>query len=70
MPKLEHGRVYRIIEREIPDPRTVIFRYIKTNYYDGDPFYCGVDLATLSICSLFPDQWEFQELSLLEQELY
>jgi len=52
------------------EERFVKFRYVKTNYYDGEPVYAGVDLATGNVCSLFPTMWSFQELSSLEQELY
>ena len=70
MPKLEHQKIYRATEKYEDNPRVVTFRYVKTNYYDGEPMFGGVDLSTGSTCSLFTDMWSFQELSLLEQELW
>ena len=68
--KLEHQKIYRAIEKYESEPRIILFRYIKTNYYGGEPMLAGIDLTTGFTCSLFTEMWEFQELSLLERELW
>lgn len=72
MSKLElvTHKIYKAKEKDWTMGRTVFVRYIKTNYIDGEPVLIGVDLTTKHICSLFPTDWEFQELSSLEQELF
>lgn len=62
-------QVYKATEIDGYPSRVVIFRFIKVNYYDGDPVICGVDLATKYPISLFPHMWDFKELTSLELEL-
>jgi hypothetical protein len=67
MPNLKYQQIYRIHDRE--HQRTVIFRYIKPLWDDGEEWIIGTDVTTGSICRLYPQDWEFYELSPLEQEL-
>lgn len=63
-------KIYRATEKDWGMGRTVFVRYIKTNYINGEPVFLGIDLSTRYTCTLFPTDWEFHELSPLEEELF
>jgi hypothetical protein len=68
MPKLDPKTIYRAFNSE--HGRTVLFRYVKPSYEDGEEWHIGIDLGTGYTCRVYPPDWTFHELSELEKELW